>query len=179
MIAASDLRALVMAPDTAFGHAAGKALSLLGFDQKPAGELSLLVLPAWTGDSLSESRAFVAEILKATGDLAPALARSGRGVIIHPLSLSALAPFGDENDAAHRAALAAAQLNRAWFAPLGVRVAQLFIDRLDMTSNRADRSAQIDPDGVDIGLRHVLAGADQAFRDPAALAVWQAVNGDW
>jgi hypothetical protein len=37
----------------------------------------------------------------------------------------------------------------------------------------------MDLDTLEIGLRHVLAGADEAFCDPAALAVWEAVNGDW
>ncbi len=179
MTAASDLRARVMAPETAFGRAAGEALSLLGFDVGSGGEPSVLILPTWSGDGLSESRTFVGEILQVAADLAPVLARSGRGVIIHPLSLSALPPFGDETDFAHRAALAAAQLNQAWYAPLGVRVAQLFIDRLDIATNRADLAAPLDLDNLEIGLRHILAGADEAFCDPAALAIWEAINGDW
>lgn len=174
----ADLRALILSPDTPFGRAAGEALSLLGFAIGAAAP-SVLVLPSWTGGGLAESRAFVGEVLEAAAELAPALAKSGRGVIIHPLSLAALPPFGDEGDSADRAALAAAQLSRAWFAPLGVRVAQLFVDKLDMATNRADRSAPLDADTIEIGLRHVLAGADEAFCDPAALAVWEAINGDW
>jgi hypothetical protein len=159
--------ALVLSPDTAFGRAATEALALLGAP-------SLLVLPLWDGDGLAESRVYVEEVLAAAAAHVP-----GCGLIIHPLSLSALPPFGDEADYAHRAALAAAQLNRAWYAPLGVRVAQLFIDKLDIVTTRADRDAPMDLDTLEIGLRHVLAGADEAFCDPAALAVWEAVNGDW
>lgn len=162
--------ALVLSPDTAFGRAAGEALALLGFEIGAVAP-SLLVLPPCEGQDLAESRAFVGAVLAAAERYAPAC-----GLIVHPLSLSALPPFGDDNDRAHRAALAAAQLNRAWYAPQGVRVAQLFIDRLNMATNRA---GPLDLDNLEIGLRHVLAGADEAFCDPAALAVWEALNGDW
>jgi len=171
----SDLSALVLSPDTAFGQAAHEALTLIGRKVGKSDALAMLVLPPWIeGGGLAESRAFVGEILEVAAAFAPRC-----GLIVHPLSLSALPPFGDEADAAHRAALAAAQLNRAWCAPLGVRVAQLFVDTLDMATNRADRTAPLDLDNLEIGLRHVLAGADEAFCDPAALAVWEAINGDW
>lgn len=171
----SDPSALVLSPDTAFGQAACAALALIGHRVGETNAPSMLILPPWIeGGGLAESRAFVGEVLDVAAAFAPRC-----GLIVHPLPLSALLPFGDDADAAHRAALAAAQLNRAWYAPQGVRVAQLFVDTLDMATNRADRTRPLDIDNLEIGLRHVLAGADEAFCDPAALAVWEAINGDW